>query len=168
MTIMLILLVKIIWRNMIISSIFYFSKSTSINTQYSGLWDTEGIVLFTKDHIKWKHIGRITWKNWFWFILTFSAELDAKRDKCLHCICSTATVLNITFNLLWQHSKHFSVLHDFLERFHPQRTPSHFVFTVWQLWNWDAFVPHTAVCVLSTVVTKYQLVFCPIGARVNC
>ena len=28
------------WRNMHISSIFYFSKSTSINTQYSSLWDT--------------------------------------------------------------------------------------------------------------------------------
>ena len=28
------------WRNMNISSILYFSKSTSINTQYSSLWDT--------------------------------------------------------------------------------------------------------------------------------
>ena len=28
------------WRYMNISSIFYFSKSTSINTQYSSLWDT--------------------------------------------------------------------------------------------------------------------------------
>ena len=34
------------------SSIFYFSKSTSINTQYSGLWDNLGMmILFTKYHI---------------------------------------------------------------------------------------------------------------------
>ena len=31
-----------------ISSIFYFSKSTSINTQYSSLWDTLKMMLFTK------------------------------------------------------------------------------------------------------------------------
>ena len=31
-----------------ISSIFYFSKSTSINTQYSSLWDTLEMMLFTK------------------------------------------------------------------------------------------------------------------------
>ena len=35
------------WRNMNISSIFYFSKSTSINTQYSSLWDTLKLMLFT-------------------------------------------------------------------------------------------------------------------------
>ena len=30
-----------------ISSIFYFSKSTSINTQYSSLWDTLKMMLFS-------------------------------------------------------------------------------------------------------------------------
>ena len=33
-----------------ISSIFYFSKSTSINTQENDLWDNL-MMLFTKDHI---------------------------------------------------------------------------------------------------------------------
>ena len=50
------------WRNMNISSIFYFSKSTSKNTQYSSLWDTLRMMLFTKYLIKWKCIGRISWK----------------------------------------------------------------------------------------------------------
>ena len=49
------------WRYMNISSIFYFSKSTSINTQYSSLWDTLKMMLFTKYLIKWKRIGRISW-----------------------------------------------------------------------------------------------------------
>ena len=49
------------WRYMNISSIFYFSKSTSINTQYSSLWDTLQMMLFTKYLIKWKRIGRISW-----------------------------------------------------------------------------------------------------------
>ena len=44
-------------RNMNISSIFYFSKSTSKNTQYSSLWDTLEMMLFTKYFIKWKRIG---------------------------------------------------------------------------------------------------------------
>ena len=35
------------WRNMHISSIFYFSKSVSINTQYSSLWDTLKMMLFS-------------------------------------------------------------------------------------------------------------------------
>ena len=35
------------WRNMHISSIFYFSKSTSKNTQYSSLWDTLKMMLFS-------------------------------------------------------------------------------------------------------------------------
>ena len=49
------------WRYMNISSIFYFSKSTSINTQYSSLWDTLKMMLFTKYLIKWKRFGRISW-----------------------------------------------------------------------------------------------------------
>ena len=54
------------WRNMNIPSIFYFStlSSTSINTQYSSLWDTLKMMLFTKYLIKWKRIGRISWKFW--------------------------------------------------------------------------------------------------------
>ena len=44
------------------SSIFYFSKLTSVNAHYIGLWDTLEMMLFIKDHIKWKHIGRISWK----------------------------------------------------------------------------------------------------------
>ena len=55
------------WSNMNISSIFYFSKSTSINTQYSSLWDTLKMMLFTKYLIKWKRIGRISWKFRYWF-----------------------------------------------------------------------------------------------------
>ena len=43
-----------------ISSIFYFSKLTSINTHYSSLWDTLKMMLFTKYLIKWKCIGRIS------------------------------------------------------------------------------------------------------------
>ena len=67
------------WRNMNICSIFYFSKSTSINTQYSSLWDTLKMVLFTKYLIKWKRIGRISWKFQYWFNLKFSMELVIKR-----------------------------------------------------------------------------------------
>ena len=49
------------WRYMNISSIFSFSKSTSINTQYSSLRDTLQMMLFTKYLIKWKCVGRISW-----------------------------------------------------------------------------------------------------------
>ena len=37
-----------------IFSISYFSKSTSINTKHSGLWDISGMILFSKDLIKYK------------------------------------------------------------------------------------------------------------------
>ena len=53
------------WRYMNISSIFYFSKSTSINTQYSSLWNTLKMMLFTKYLIKRKCIGRISWNFWY-------------------------------------------------------------------------------------------------------
>ena len=56
-----------LWRNMHISSIFYFSKSTSINTQHSSLWNTLKIMLFTKYLLKLKPIGRISWKFRCWF-----------------------------------------------------------------------------------------------------
>ena len=68
------------WRNMNISSIFYFSKSTSINTQYSSLWDTLKMMLFTKYLIKGKRIGRIIWTFRDWFNLKSSTE-----DRCYTC-----------------------------------------------------------------------------------
>ena len=67
------------WRNLNISSIFYFSKSTSINTQYSSLWDTLEMMLFIKYLIKWKPIGRISWNFLYWSNLKSSMELDIKR-----------------------------------------------------------------------------------------
>ena len=68
-----------LWRNMNISCIFYFSKLTSINTQYSSLWDTQEMMLFTKYLIKLKCIGRISWSFWYWFDLKSSIELDIKK-----------------------------------------------------------------------------------------
>ena len=65
------------WRNMNISSIFYFSKWTL--KQYSSLWDTLKIILFLKYLIKWKCIGKISWKFWYWFHLKSSIEFDIKR-----------------------------------------------------------------------------------------
>ena len=67
------------WRNMSISSIFYFSKSISINIQYSNLWDTLEMMLFTKYFIKWKRIDRISWKFRYCFSLKSAVELDIKR-----------------------------------------------------------------------------------------
>ena len=67
------------WRNMNISSIFYFSKSTSKNTQYSSLWGTLKMMLFTKYLIKWKRIVRISWNFRYWFDFKFSIELDMKK-----------------------------------------------------------------------------------------
>ena len=66
-------------RNMNISSISYFSKSTSINTQCSSLWGTLKMMLFTKYLIKWKCIGRISWNFRYWFDYKSSIELDIKR-----------------------------------------------------------------------------------------
>ena len=65
------------WRNRNISSIFYFSKSTSINTLYtwySSLLDTLKMMLFTKYLVKWKRIGRISWKFQYWIDLKSSKE----------------------------------------------------------------------------------------------
>ena len=62
-----------------ISSIFYFSKSTSIDVQHSSQWDTLKMMLFTKYLIKWTyHIGRISWKFQRWFDLKSSIESDKK------------------------------------------------------------------------------------------
>ena len=63
------------WRIMNISSIFFFSKSTSLNTQYSSLWGTLKMMLFTKYLIKWKRIGRISWNFRYWFDFKSSIEL---------------------------------------------------------------------------------------------
>ena len=68
------------WRNMKISSIFSFSKLTSINTQYSSLWDTLKMMLFTKYLIKWKCIGRNSWKLWYWFNLKSSIEFHIESS----------------------------------------------------------------------------------------
>ena len=74
------------WRNENISLIFYFFlKSTSINTQYSSLWGTLNMMLFTKYLIKWKRIGRISWKFRYWFDLKSSIKLDVKRYRCYTC-----------------------------------------------------------------------------------
>ena len=70
-----------------ISSIFYFSKSTSINTQYSSLWGTLKMMLFTKYFIKWKRIGRITWNFQYWFDFKFSLELDLKKIDVILVQC---------------------------------------------------------------------------------
>ena len=66
------------WRNVKISSIFYFSKSTSINTQYSSLWHTLEMILFTKYLIKWKRIGGISWKP-----ITFHQCQKKKNDLAI-------------------------------------------------------------------------------------
>ena len=86
-------------RNMNISSNFYFSKSTSIYTQYSSLWDTLKMMLFTKYLIKWKRIGRISWKFWYWFDLISSLELDIKR---LMLYLSNAPLIVIVQNAVWK------------------------------------------------------------------
>ena len=75
------------WRNMNISSIFYFSKSTSINTQYSSLWGTLEMMLFTKYLIKWKRIGRISWNFRYWFDFKSSIELGYKKIAVILVQC---------------------------------------------------------------------------------
>ena len=66
-------------KNVNISCFFYFSKLTLINTQYSSLWGTLKMMLYTKYLIKWKRIARISWKFRYWFNLKSSIELDIKR-----------------------------------------------------------------------------------------
>ena len=50
--------------------------------KYTSLWDTLGIMLFMKDHMKWQYIDRISWKVWYWFVLKFAIELDTKKNRC--------------------------------------------------------------------------------------
>ena len=60
-----------------ISSIFYISKSTSIDT-VAYVWDTHQMMLFTKYLTKWKRIGKISWKFQYWFNFKFCIEADIK------------------------------------------------------------------------------------------
>ena len=73
-------------RNMNISSISYFSKSTEINTKYSALWDTLGMMLFTRNHIKLKlkkkSIGRSAEK---FDLIWLSYRLVKAESRTLHC-----------------------------------------------------------------------------------
>ena len=60
-----------------ISSIFYFSKSTSINTQYSNLWDTLMMMLFSiKILNKMTMLCRISWKFQYRFYSKLSIEVE--------------------------------------------------------------------------------------------
>ena len=63
-------------RNVNFPNISYCSKSTSINTQYCGLWDMLWVwMLFTKDHLKENALAEImSWKVWYWLISKFSTE----------------------------------------------------------------------------------------------
>ena len=85
-------------RNMNTFSIFYLSKSTSINTQYS-LWDTLQMMLFTKHLIKWKRIGRISCKFWYWFCLKSSMELDIKRVIVILVQCPFNLISNYNISM---------------------------------------------------------------------
>ena len=75
------------WRNMNISMTFYFSKSTSINTHYSSLWDTLKMMLFTKYLIKCKRIGRISWKFRYWFDLKSSIDIRCEKIDVILVQC---------------------------------------------------------------------------------
>ena len=69
-------------ENVNFCSILYLSRSTSINTQHSSLWDTLWMMLFTKDHIMKTH-----WQNQLKslaLVKKFSIKFDTKR-KCRTC-----------------------------------------------------------------------------------
>ena len=94
------------WRNTNISSFFYFSKSTSINTQYSSLylWDTLQMMLFTEYLMKWKRIGRISWNVWYQFNLKSSIELDIRKIDVIVVQCPFNTkfcLMKWFFYKLW-------------------------------------------------------------------
>ena len=84
------------WRNMNISSIFYFSKSTLINTQNSGLWDTRKMMLFRKCLVKWKGIGRISWKCWYLFKIL--DRIRYKKDRCYTWPILFSTIVSWCFS----------------------------------------------------------------------
>ena len=89
MTACWVLLSRLIYfrRNMNICSIFYFSKSTSINTQYSSLWNTLKMMLFTKYLIKWKRIGRFSWKFWYWYNIIILYRIRYKKIDVILVQC---------------------------------------------------------------------------------
>ena len=139
------------WRNMNISSIFYFSKSTSINTQHSSLWETLKMMLFIKYLIKWKRIGRMSWKFWYWFDLISSIELDITKID--------VTLVQCPFkqNLL-KMSYHFPKLLSFQANFGNFGTRlmkldlfSHQFKKIWKIW--PMFIP---VFALNKVSSLYQ------------
>ena len=106
-----------------ISSIFYFSKSTSKNTQYSSLWDTLEMMLFTKYLLKWKRIGRISWKFCYWCILKSSTELDIYKDKCDTCpmllLKKNCGIMESNPVPNWSSVKNFHVIFETIEEKHP-------------------------------------------------
>ena len=85
------------WRNMNISSILYISKSTSINTQYSSLWDTLTMMLFTKYLIKWKCIGRISGKFQYWNNFRSSIRIRCKKIDVMLVHCSFSVMTHFFF-----------------------------------------------------------------------
>ena len=68
-----------VWRNMNIFNIFLFFKVDFNKYNNSSLWDTLKMILLTKCLIKWKRIGRISWKFWYWLNLKSSIELNIQR-----------------------------------------------------------------------------------------
>ena len=72
------------WRNMHISSIFYFSKSTSINTQYSSQWDTLKMMLFSIYKILNKM--KMLWQNQLKIsVSVLFKTLYWSRSRCYIC-----------------------------------------------------------------------------------
>ena len=71
------------WRNMHISSIFYFSQSTSINTQYSSLWDTLKMMRFS---IKILNKMKMLWQNQLKIsVSVLFKTLYWSRNRCYTC-----------------------------------------------------------------------------------
>ena len=95
------------WRNKNISSILYFSKSTSINIQHSSLLDTLKMMLFTKYLMKmhWHNKLKISVLVWFKILCRIRySKIDVILVQCpfnilFHVIvsdspCSTNPCLN--------------------------------------------------------------------------
>ena len=69
-------------RNVDTCGNFYFLKSISINTQYSCLWDTLEMMLFTKNQIKMK----MHWPNWLKFLVGLFIVLFRTRYEEIDAI----------------------------------------------------------------------------------
>ena len=89
------------WSNINIINIFYFSKSTSTNTQHSSLWDTLKMMLFTRYLIKWKHVGKISWKFRKWLNLKFYIKLDIKKIDVILVQCP----FKVGKRIWWHHTE---------------------------------------------------------------